>query len=338
MKVCFIAGGKNVPSSTFRGKEYLPYFSKKGVSLTYIEPLISRYPPANIFLRTLWLFVVLFERFIIAIYVNRFDVVILQRELVSTLFTFEWLIYKKKILDVDDAIHLKRNGLVAKLLAKNCDQIVCGNPTLGAWYEQYNSNVTIIPTGIDTSRYTQEIFQRNNQSQQSVTLGWIGTSSNFSSLYMLEPVIVELIKKYNISLKIISDVAPVLPIIPAKNIIYSKWSKSSDVVDISSFDIGLMPLLDSKWNEGKCSFKLLQYLSCSVCAVASPVGFNNNVINDTEGVLGAATNSDWVKQLSRLIESESERAIRGKEGRNYILDNYSLDNLTDKWIKVLDSI
>ena len=39
-----------------------------------------------------------------------------------------------------------------------------------------------------------------------------------------------------------------------------------------------MPLPSDKWSEGKCGFKLIQYMALGIPAVASPVGVNSIII------------------------------------------------------------
>lgn len=41
-----------------------------------------------------------------------------------------------------------------------------------------------------------------------------------------------------------------------------------------------MPLTADKWSEGKCGFKLIQYMSLGIPAIASPVGVNTEIVDD----------------------------------------------------------
>jgi len=40
---------------------------------------------------------------------------------------------------------------------------------------------------------------------------------------------------------------------------YRKWKLETQEQEIAQFDIGIMPLHDTPWARGKCSYKLLQY-------------------------------------------------------------------------------
>ena len=41
------------------------------------------------------------------------------------------------------------------------------------------------------------------------------------------------------------------------------WSEETEVSNIQRFDIGIMPLLDSPWERGKCGYKLIQYMAAA---------------------------------------------------------------------------
>jgi glycosyltransferase involved in cell wall biosynthesis len=88
-------------------------------------------------------------------------------------------------------------------------------------------------------------------------------------------------------------------------------------------DIGIMPLKDDAWSEGKCGFKLIQYLSLGIPAVASPVGVNKVIIE--EGVNGflCSTKEEWKNALHKLITDISFRKQAGENGRIKMLNEYS---------------
>jgi hypothetical protein len=57
-----------------------------------------------------------------------------------------------------------------------------------------------------------------------------------------------------------------------------KWSLDSQYSDIAECDIGLAPLPDDRFTRGKCGFKILQYFSAGLPAVASPVMVNGDLV------------------------------------------------------------
>jgi glycosyltransferase involved in cell wall biosynthesis len=103
-------------------------------------------------------------------------------------------------------------------------------------------------------------------------------------------------------------------------------------------DIGLMPLDDSLWSLGKCSYKMLLYMACGVPVVASDIGMNAELLRmDTIG-LGARTPDDWHDALARLMGDAGRRHEAGMKGRALVEQHYSLDVVTRQWQDVLSSL
>ena len=97
-----------------------------------------------------------------------------------------------------------------------------------------------------------------------------------------------------------------------------------------------MPLHDTLWARGKCSFKLLTYMACGVPVVASPVGMNAPVLA-LGGGLGPSRWEDWADALDCLLTHEARGAQIARQGRQAVVDNYSLRVLAPKLAAILES-
>ena len=113
-----------------------------------------------------------------------------------------------------------------------------------------------------------------------------------------------------------------------------KWYIEDYRDHISSFQIGIMPLIDDEWSRGKCAFKLIQYMGAGLPVVASDVGANPSVV--TDGVDGFLVSSldEWVNRLGRLIESRSLRLQMGISAREKIKEEFSMES----WVERFESI
>jgi glycosyltransferase involved in cell wall biosynthesis len=113
------------------------------------------------------------------------------------------------------------------------------------------------------------------------------------------------------------------------------WTDATEVESIAACDVGLMPLLDSPWERGKCGYKLVQYMACGLPVVASPVGVNSDLV--TVGVNGflAATPEQWVSSLERLIREASLRRSMGIQGRRRVEADYCLQVTAPKLSSLL---
>jgi glycosyltransferase involved in cell wall biosynthesis len=86
--------------------------------------------------------------------------------------------------------------------------------------------------------------------------------------------------------------------------------------------VGIMPLPDNDWSRGKCGYKLLQYFSAGVPAIASPVGVAPSLIGEEHG-LTARSADDWKVALESLLGDVEERRERGAAARKFVERNYS---------------
>jgi glycosyltransferase involved in cell wall biosynthesis len=116
---------------------------------------------------------------------------------------------------------------------------------------------------------------------------------------------------------------------------HRSWSFESEVNDLASFDVGLMPLPDDPWTRGKGGYKLLQYGAMGLPVVASPVGVNTEIVE--EGVTGFLADSEdrWVESLLRLVDDAELRSRMGNAGRDRIVERYSLDQSSRRLIGIL---
>lgn len=320
--------GKWAPASRFRVRELIPYLARQGVDLTEKIPLIPAYPPRNYLLRPPWLAAAILARIPAAIMSRKADVIFFQRELVSTLLTLEPFFKKPKVLDVDDAIHLSQRFKSVERLAGQCDMVICGNTYLAEKFSQWNQNIRILPTGVDTHRYQKRAVQKVDDAQ---TIGWIGTSSNLHYLLDIETALAKVLEvKKNVRLVIVSDQAPAFKLIDSKRVQFVKWAADIEPELINSFSIGIMPLTDGEWARGKCSFKLLQYYACGIPAVVSPVGMNAEVVAQADAALAASSQKDWVDSLILLLDDRVEAERRGMQGRHLVENIYSLDTIAPR--------
>lgn len=79
--------------------------------------------------------------------------------------------------------------------------------------------------------------------------------STVKYLNELLPVFQRLEQKIQFELVVISDVAPTFQL---NSMRFIKWNKQSEIEDLLNFSIGLMPLPNDQWANGKCGFKALQ--------------------------------------------------------------------------------
>ncbi len=282
--------------------------------------------------------------------IKDFDIVFLQRDIVVHFYPFlEKMISgvnKNIIFDFDDAIHLlppdkKTNfffnlmwdrGKIEKIIRLS-KQVIAGNNFLREYAEKFSKNVTVIPTSIDLKLYNSD--QKPRRFSEKIIIGWIGSEFTFTYLERIFPVFIELAKKYKIELKVIGARRPLME---GLEISYKDWDLKSEIAEIYSFDIGVMPLADDAWSRGKSGTKLLQYMAAGVPAVASPVGINKEIIHDEENGFLAHTPLEWVRKISCLIENKILAERMRIEARKTVERDYSTEVNAPKLLKVIKDV
>lgn len=353
MKIIFIAPypWNEAPSQRFRFEQYIPYIKNKDGEVDFysfwdIETWKILYKPGNTLRKIFGFIKGVVERIILMFFISKYDYVFIHREAAPVgPPVFEWIIAKvfgKKIIyDFDDAIWLPNvsdtNQFVSglkwhskvKSICRYAYKVTVGNHYLETFAKLYNDNTVYIPTTIDTQYHSGK---RLNTVNTKPIIGWTGSISTNYYLKILEPVFIELRKKFDFELIIISNVAPDL-YVPYT---FIKWSIDTEIEDLNKIDIGIMPLPDNLWTQGKCGFKLIQYLSLGKTAVASPVGANLYILQNNISGIFATTNEEWISALSELLEDEGKRNKYGEAGKNYIENNFSVKANTYKYLELFN--
>lgn len=329
ISVAALTGGREVPSARFRIRQYIGRLSTYGISVTEFSAPLGRYPPRNHLIRPLWAAATLATQLPGILMSHRCDITLLQREILSTFVTFESLTKRPTVLDVDDAIFLHRGGGFARRLAELSDKVICGNAYLAEWFGRCNKNVDIVPTAVDTERYLPDA--ETKPSGQPLVIGWIGTSGNYKYLYGIEGALEKVMRAHpGTRLKVVGDQLPEFRHLPLDQVDFVPWSEAIEVQAIQSMDIGIMPLEDSPWARGKCSFKMLQYMACGLPVVVSPVGMNVEVLAMGNVGIGASTGGQWVEALVSLLDNQGLRSGMGASGRRVVEESYSINALAPR--------
>lgn len=254
---------------------------------------------------------------------------------------FEWIIskiFRKKIIyDFDDAIWIpntsKENKLVSwikafwkiKYICKWADKVVGGNDYLCEYALSFNKKVIKIPTCVDTANRHNRL---KDQHTGKIKVGWTGSHSTMKFLNQLIPVLRELQTRYDFEFVVISNKPPAFEL---SSLRFIPWNEGTEVEDLLQLNIGVMPLEKDPWCEGKCGFKLIQYLSVGIPAIASPIGVNQAIIEDGKNGFLCETKEEWDRALSFLIEQTDKRTKMGELGRSKIENEYSISSQSVKY-------
>jgi glycosyltransferase involved in cell wall biosynthesis len=321
----------NGASSRYRFYNYLPYFENNGIECFYKPLLEADYIDSLYNKRRCGMFVLqiqaIFKRFFFLLFnPKKYDLIIIEKELFPNVpYFIESFLLKRKsyALDFDDyiATQYKENKYKSIFFKNKIQKLVLGAKfvTVGNhWYfEEFKSNNLIyLPTVINLDDY-QNV--KKSYQMKVVTIVWIGSPSTAKYLQIVISVLQQLSLKYPLKLKVIgADIT-----IEGVDVELVKWNSETEADELLASDIGIMPLKRTMWENGKCGFKLIQYMASGLPVVASAVSANEEIVKNGMNGFIVKDEREWYNRLEELILNESLRERFGKSGRNRIESDYS---------------
>lgn len=356
-KVLYVAAHRpdRSPSQRFRFEQYIQYLKEQGFDYDFsylITPEDDKffYKPGNTIKKMRVVARSYAQRYKDAMKASTYDIIYIQREAFMTGSTYFEKVFSesaaKVVFDFDDSIWLsnvseankkfnwlKNSGKTANII-KLADMIFAGNQYLADYARQYNENVEIIPTTIDTDEY-QRLDIPNEDGK--ICIGWSGSITTIQHFEYAIPFLKKVKEKFGdkVKFKVVGDGS-------YKNVELGieglPWRKDTELADLSSFDIGIMPLPDDEWAKGKCGLKGLQYMALEIPTLMSPVGVNAEIIQDGDNGFLATDIDEWVDKISKLVESAELRKEMGQKARQTVLDKYSVQALKDTYLRLFNSL
>lgn len=338
------------PSSRQRSYQYLPALEQSGVRVDQAPLLTEEYVQRLYQGRTpnpLRLGVALARRLADVARSLAYDVIWLEKELFPFLPSLAEraiaLVRRPLVVDYDDATFhsydAHGNAAIRRLLARKIDRVmqcastvVVGNRYLAERATAAGaSQVEIIPTVIDLERYPKDVAPRD----RLCCIGWIGTPRTQVYLAGIAGALAKVCQATGA--RFVAVGASPGFTLPGVKVEVRPWSLHTEVADLESFDIGVMPLPDEPFARGKCGYKLVQYMGVSLPVVASPVGANCEIVtHGSNGYLAQGT-EEWVAALTRLGESKDLRRAMGTAGRARVRSEYCLQVTAPRLARVLRS-
>jgi glycosyltransferase involved in cell wall biosynthesis len=337
-------------SSRIRFYQYIPYLESHDVKVTissflgdeYLQRLYAdRSQPISEIIQSYA------RRLVQMITASGFDLVWLEKELFP--FFPAWgegllrLLKIPYVVDYDDAtFHAydqHPNRVVRTLLGDKIDQVmrraalvVAGNDYLAKHAIQAGAKrVECLPSVVDLERYlptpipTQDVF----------TIGWMGIPMTAILLKLVEPALAQVCRDGRGRLVLVGSGNVELTDVPLE---VHSWNEVTEVDQIQSFDVGIMPLIDDPWCRGKCGYKLIQFMACGRPVVASPVGVNRQIVDHGVNGFLASTPEEWARALEALRDNHEMRHEMGKAARKKVEAEYSLQVTAPRLLALLRSV
>jgi glycosyltransferase involved in cell wall biosynthesis len=183
---------------------------------------------------------------------------------------------------------------------------------------------------VDCARYSVKVHEATDTPR----LVWIGSNSTLNYVEQFLPALEQAAREIKgLRLLTIGDKTVSSSILP---IDHEHWSEQGEAAALCRGDIGIAPTPADEWTLGKCGFKILQYMAAGLPVIASPVGANEQIVQ--EGVTGFLPTSEeeWPGVIAKLVGDAALRARMGRAGRELAQEKYSLKVAVDAWANLLE--
>jgi len=354
MKILFIVPyPAEGASNRFRIQQFIPYLEAEGLECR-LRPFYSKalwrilYEPGHYFRKLFFGVFCALNRMLDLFRALGCEIVFIHRESFPIgPAWFERLLRwmgKKYIYDFDDAIFLpnvaepnklfawlKCPGKVASII-RGSRITIAGNRYLAEFAEKCGAKkIEILPTVVDTGLFVPGSKTRE---KDKVVIGWIGSATTIEFVEDFRPVLERVLQLCDdrVCIRIVGGrLSDPLP----RGISCVAWSLETELAELQSFDIGIMPMPDNEWTRGKCAFKAIEYMAVGTPAVCSPVGMNRELIQDGVNGFLCEDEKSWVEILCRLVEDKTLRERIGRQGRKLVQQRYSVTAVAPRFKKVI---
>ena len=339
--LCVVLAPPPVPGPRYRVLQYVPIFERSGLRCDTMSVLFRATAVRSVTgsgaspLHRIWHWVrVVLETQIACLRLlarlPAYDRVLLYRIAVPA-----WaapLLRRRRrdlVYDYDDALDASegttllerlRQRHLARALARAVDvcAVVCtSNNRNAAVIENLGGRAIVVPTSVDVAAFPPRVSRVG-----PVVLGWMGTPSTAKYLPAIEPALAAVLaaRPGTIIRLIGSGANPFTRLQPE----IVPWCQEDEIAQLLRFDIGLMPMPDTPWTEGKAALKALQYGAARAPIVASWTNTNEEILGREAGAVLCRTCEEWVTALLALIDDPSRRHDLGEAAHAHVGERYSI--------------
>ncbi|CAB4177937.1 hypothetical protein UFOVP1009_16 [uncultured Caudovirales phage] len=167
-----------------------------------------------------------------------------------------------------------------------------------------------------------------------ITIGWQGGDSHYEDLYSCMPTLEKIKEKYGDKVKFKFFGAKFPGLYKRIDGDFIPWIKPIDFYKKFSenlFDIGIIPLVDNKFNRSKSNIKWLEYSYYGIpSVVANVIPYSLDGTHDVN-LLYYNSPGQMFKNLCTLIDSKEERKRISINAKAYVVENYDIRKHCLKW-------
>ncbi len=243
------------------------------------------------------------------------------------------------VVDINDGVWLPYYGWrdIEKTIAE-VSGVICENDYVACYARQFNPRVWIVPDAPQVERFDC-LREQVRRDPDRVTVGWIGSPENVSSLLrILEPLEMLADDYPQMHLRIVGASAAQVPRFERV-----RWScrpvyTQEDMVrEVLGFDIGLFPLFHNEDGRARGTLKIMVYMSGEAATVCENYGENPKLVIDGVNGMLASSHEEWYEKLAHLITHPELRAQIAQRGLRTIRERFTVERVFDQLLAAYDA-
>jgi glycosyltransferase involved in cell wall biosynthesis len=256
----------------------------------------------------------------------------------------------KLVIDLDDdyqtipawnsAFHAIPRWMIDGIftLAAQADMVTVSTPALVARYGRHNTNVKLLPNYLDRDMWPLQGRRQDGE----LRLGWYGGFSHRGGdLELLRDVIPQTLERYPHVTMLIGgpgkDDAFLYLDVPEDRRVYRDTRLYERLPELLDFDIGVVPLAQCQFNQGKSALKGMEMNACGIPYVASPSAPYHAYTRDGENGYLAGGPELFRRKLWTLIEDGTNRRIMGAYALRHV-KGFMLQDHVGEWLEAYESV
>lgn len=236
---------------------------------------------------------------------------ILRKKSAIFWFDFDDAIYTDRKISDDWRSPFQKPANFATVVSI-ANYVTTASPSLLDWSRGLNNSAFMIPT-IPPERSKIVVAVKSSP----VAIIWIGSDSTSKHLEFFASEIADFASKTNVKVLVLGGDKMLKKKWPEEFSV-KHWSPEREEALLSLNAVGVMPLIQDDWSEGKGGYKMLQYMSAGIPSVVSPIGINATLLSEAKCGIEARQPGDWSKALQALWSSYELREALSLNGYKWL--------------------
>lgn len=285
------------------------------------------------------------------------DIIIIQRQTAEHL-TYDnlcKLIDRKKVkvvFDIDDALdRMPDNHALLEAFAniktniyeylKNSDLVTVSTNTLRNYYNEFNRNIAVLPNTLNLDIWNKKPAGSKESGALKILLS--GTATHRQDFALIDRVIENIISEYPRDVEFyywgsVSENLLKYPQVKKFCDFADVYQNYAETLQLSNFDLALIPLEENQFNRAKSNIKWLEYsISCIPGIYTDIEAYNESVEDGVTGLLVSNTLEGWREAIEKMILDKKLRSEIKKNAYKKVSEKFNIEKNAALWHKAFES-